>query len=150
MGLVVSHVAGCGAIVDAAASGNGVASEASAVPNDGSTASRSLDAGVVFADQANYLCIPLSRLGISTDDEVLEVRSSCECTQPSIVKYHDTTTKAGHALRIDFKPEPVIAASQASPANLAVEVTLELASGPSTTATIRFLHTSAVEVVVAQ
>ena len=151
LGLVVSHVAGCGAVVDAAASGDGVASESSAVANDESTASRSIDAGVVFADQANYLCIPLSRLGISTGDEVLEVRSSCDCTQPSIVAYHVTTTKSERALRIDFEPESTVPestvpgstmpGSQAAPASLAVEVTLDLAGGRSTSATIQFLHT---------
>ncbi len=142
LGSVVSHVVGCGAVVDAAASGDGVASESSVVPNDESTAPRSIDAGVVFADQANYLCVPLSRLGISTGDEVLAVKSSCECTRPSIVEYQETTTKSDRALRIDFEPEPTVPGSHAAPASLAVEVTLELAGGRSTSATIQFLHTT--------
>ena len=47
-----------------------------------------IDAGIVFADEANYLCLPFSRLGIEDSDEVLSVRSSCECSRPYIVSYH--------------------------------------------------------------
>ncbi len=104
-----------------------------------------IDAGVLLADQPSYLCVPLGRLGISSTDEVIAVNSSCECTEPSIVVYRETQSQLARALRVDILPEPKASDSESVPASLAVEVTLELAGGRSTTATIQFLHTTLVD-----
>ncbi len=140
VGLMVSQITGCGAVVGP----EGVAARAATVANGGTTSSPSIDAGIMFADQANYLCVPLSRLGISSADEVLAVNSSCECTRPSIIEYQETRAQSARALRVDFEPEPGMAGSQAAPMNLAVEVSLELGAGRRATATIQFLHTQVV------
>ena len=99
------------------------------------------EAGVVFGDQPNFLCLPLSRFGITNSDEVLSVRSSCECTRVSIVKYRDTAYGTGSGLRIDFVPEVSVSSSAFVPAELAIDVTFEFVDGRSTIASIHFLHT---------
>ena len=44
-----------------------------------------IDLGVVFADEASYVCFPLSRFGIESAQQIVDVQSSCNCAVPSIV-----------------------------------------------------------------
>ena len=99
-----------------------------------------IDAGVVFADEASYLCVPLSRLGIADSNEVLSVFTSCECTRASIVHIDVSSTKTVQLLRIDFLPEPATAGSQRATSNLSVEVTLRPREGRTTAAKIQFMY----------
>ena len=128
----------------------GCAGEAVSASSDGLVGARNLselatpiaiDAGVVFADQSSYMCWPLARFGIATDDRVVSVNTSCECTQASIVDYQLSTNECAQALRVEFVAEPVNAAGS-PPAHLAVEVTMLLASGQSKSLTVELLLTS--------
>lgn len=138
VGLLAASLMGCGAITDA--SGNSVAEFATSDFSNSPDQSM-IDAGIVFADEASYLCVPLSRLGISDSDEVLSVQTSCECTRPSVVQFDESPSKTARALRIDFRPEPSTSDSKHAPSNLAVKVTLRFTGGRTTVVTIQFLHT---------
>lgn len=61
-----------------------------------------IDAGVVFVDEATYRCIPLSELGVESVDQIKSIETSCECLQPSTVGYHESSNAVDHALRLDF------------------------------------------------
>ncbi len=104
--------------------------------------SSTIEAGVVFGDEAKYHCIPLSRLGVSDSDQLISVKSSCECVNPAIVEFRETTTKVARALRIDFVSDPMPSGSVAAPVNLSVDVTFELSDGSVKTASIKFLLTT--------
>jgi hypothetical protein len=104
-----------------------------------------LDSGVVFANEACYVCFPLSRLGISQASRVRRIISSCECVRPSLVRYHDHLRQEMDALRLDFVPEGKGTANSGhvpyQSSLLSVEVRLELASGDERKVTVNFLQT---------
>ena len=90
------------------------------------TSRSEIDAGVVFADEASYLCVPLSRFGISSSTEVQSVRTSCDCTPPPIVQFCDSTGKMERALRLDFAVELASDCANPTSSNLAFEVRYQL------------------------
>ena len=100
-----------------------------------------IDVGIVFSDQSNYVCIPLTRFRIYGDVEVFSVRTSCDCTRASIVRYCESATRNDRALRLDFVREEFLTNLEPAPVQLAVEVTFELPDGKSALAKIQFLHT---------
>lgn len=63
------------------------------------------DAGVVFADEASYVCISLDKLGLDDDEEIVSIESSCICVRPSVVCYLKRKSEVRHALRLDFVKE---------------------------------------------
>lgn len=107
--------------------------------------SSSIDAGIVFANQSSYICVPLAQIGVMHSDDVISVKSSCECVQPLIVEYLEAPAKVGRALRVDFIPELSHSIAPTAPAKLAVEIILELDGGSKKTASIKFLHTTMVD-----
>jgi len=137
-GLLATSLVGCGPITNA--SGNSATEFVAGESN--TSVGCIIDAGIVFADEASYLCVPLSRLGIADADEVLSVDTSCDCSRPSIVHFDESPSKTARALRIDFIPEPVTARSKHATSNLSVVVTLRLREGRTTVAKIKikFVH----------
>lgn len=148
VGILVSSFAGCETSIRGLGPSNQLIVEQAAVGDPAIVPSELIDAGVVFADKANYLCIPLSRLGLTGDDVVLSATSSCECIRPSIVTFHATSNTIGRALRVEFenKSDP----NSSVPANLSVEVTLELERGALEVVMIQFLLTTESPVAEAQ
>lgn len=98
------------------------------------------DSGVVFSNEASYQCFPLQQLGITENDQVTKVTSSCECVQPSIIEYIKAAGQTASALRIDFVEDPI--QDDADAVNLSVELKFVLADGGDRRATINFLQTS--------
>ena len=137
MGLLAVSLLGCGVITDA--SGKSV-SEFATSDFSNTPSQCVIDAGIVFADEAKYLCVPLTQLGIADSDEVLSVNTSCECTHVSIVQFGKSSTTTARALRIDFRSETATSDSKQALSNLAVKVTLQLSNGHTAVATIQFLH----------
>ncbi len=134
--ILLAFQTGCGPIADA--SGKTFSDFSSIDQEKDST--QLIDVGLIFADEASYLCVPLSRFGIASSHEVLSVQSSCACLRPSIVHYHESTNNISRALRIDFVQETRSANSNFVPASLAVEITMRLSGGECVLARIRFLH----------
>ena len=60
------------------------------------------DAGVLFANEASYLYIPLQKLGIDPAQEIVSIKSSCECVRPSVVRFLQRRSQEEVALRLDF------------------------------------------------
>lgn len=102
---------------------------------------KKFDAGVVFANEASYLCIPLEKLGIDSAQEILSIKSSCECVRPSAVRYVRQISQDGVALRLDFVKDSQTQ-DNSDPVSLAVSIKLQLASGIEHSVTIQFLHTT--------
>ncbi len=98
------------------------------------------DAGVLFANEASYLCFPIEKFGIDSTQEILTIKSSCECVRPSVVRYQRQQSEEGVALRFDFV-EDSQAQDKESPVSLAVTIKLQLVSGIEQSVTIQFLHT---------
>jgi hypothetical protein len=61
-------------------------------------------AGVIFASEPSYLCVPLSRLGIDSADRIERIDSSCDCVRPRLVHFLDQNGQKARALRLDFVP----------------------------------------------
>ncbi len=131
-GVALAWQAGCGSVA--------VESDTSA-----SNATIVIDGGIVFADEASYMCVPLSRMGIGELDEVLSVKSSCECADPTIVRFEEASRNVARALHLKFAPELAMLNAGVAPSNLGVVIKLELSSGRTASATIQFLHTKQVK-----
>lgn len=106
------------------------------------SSSNRYDAGVLFANEASYLCLPLQKLGIDPAHEILSVKSSCECVRPSMVRFLQRRSQKGFALRLDFVEDTKGQKEETSPSSLAVEIKLQFASGTEQSVTIQFLHTT--------
>ncbi len=70
--------------------------------SDSGKSSIVFDAGILFENEASYVCIPLEKLSIDSAQEIVSIESSCECVRPSVVRYHDRPSQEGVALRLDF------------------------------------------------
>ncbi len=107
---------------------------------------REIDAGIIFAGQASYLCLPLTELGLDgvrSASDIATVTTSCECVQASLLSYHHSSSRVEEALRLDFTPdEPTDGAHR--PSHLAVEVTLTLTAGSQRSLRLNVLETQAV------
>lgn len=67
--------------------------------------SSTFDAGILFANESSYVCIPLEKLGIDIAKEIFSVKSSCQCVRPSVVRYRQRESVGGIALQLDFVEE---------------------------------------------
>jgi len=105
-----------------------------------SSASREFDAGLVFLDRSNYLCVPLSRFQISGDQNPTVVSTSCNCVNASVVSYQLDTTAVGRAVLLEFEPTFELASLE-NPSSLSVTVKLALSTGEARVLTVNFLHT---------
>ena len=114
--------------------------------SSGRADTREINAGIIFAGQASYLCLPLTELGLDgvhAASDVAALSTSCACVHASLVAYHRSSTQSEDALRLDFTPdEPTD--REHRPAHLAVEVTLQLSSGSQRTLRVNLLETQLV------
>lgn len=127
--LVMSSCSGCGLTET-------TASDSQIRPAGGDC---EVDAGVVFAGCPSYFCVPLSRLGLTSSDEVESINSSCECIKPSLVRYAATSTSVVDGLRLEFVAEDLSENPTPESMHLAVVVTLKLIAGKSKNVTVNFL-----------
>ena len=107
----------------------------------GSSSNR-YDAGVLFANEASYVCLPLEKLGIDPSQVIVSIKSSCECVRPSVVRFLQRRSQEGVALRLDFVEDTQGQKDETSPSSLAVEIKFQFASGSEHSVTIQFLHTT--------
>ena len=125
-------------------SGCGVSSATPAVGKSEVTpANLEIDAGVIFSDRASYLCLPLSRFGLSSSDDIETIVSSCECVKPSLVRYSDSSTTTVDGVLFEFIPDEAFPDTAAEPMRLGVVTTFTLVGGDIETVTVNFLHTTA-------
>lgn len=64
-----------------------------------------VDAGVVFVDEATYRCIPLSELDIASADQIESIETSCECIEVYTIVYRKSPTEVAEALRLNVVTE---------------------------------------------
>jgi hypothetical protein len=87
-----------------------------------------IQAGLLFIEESSYLCVPLKDLNIDSDMPLVRVRSSCDCVQPSVVRFRVSQNEYEAALRLNFFAEHhPIYDSSAIP--LQVRVTLYFVDG---------------------
>ncbi len=108
--------------------------------SDSQKSSFAFDAGIVFANEASYVCIPLEKFRINPAQEIVLIKSSCECVRPSVVRYLLQQKEEGVALRLDFVDDTK-GQVEINPISLAVEIKFQFASGTEQSTTIQFLHT---------
>lgn len=85
------------------------------------------DAGILFADESNYLCIPFDRLGLTDSTQVASIATSCECVRGSVVSFLTPDEMVARAVRLDFAPEAQSLNSPFIPVALSVEVMIKIA-----------------------
>lgn len=125
-------------------SGCGVSNATSSVgKTEVDAAALEIDAGVIFSDRSSYLCIPLSRFGLSSSDDIETIVSSCECVKPSLVRYSDSSTTTADGVLFEFIPDEASPDMTPQPMHLAVEVKLTMVGGLTRTVTVNFLHAPA-------
>jgi hypothetical protein len=100
-----------------------------------------IDAGVIFSDRASYLCIPLSRFGLPSSNDIESIVCSCDCVKPSLAQYSVSSTTTANGVLIEFVPDEPSANTTAQPIHLGVELKLTMRGGQTQTFTINFLHT---------
>jgi hypothetical protein len=110
--------------------------------------SRTIDAGIVLADKAGYFCLPIEPVGLPPDAEIVSLKSSCECVQPSLVRYLADRQRMGQAILLEYLSEMPHtgvdredSASEVRPANLGVIIQVGLADGKIHDFTVILLHT---------
>ena len=101
--------------------------------------SKDIDAGVIFADQLSYFCIPLARYQVGSANNVESIRTSYKCVLASLVKYEIGDGETVDCIRFDFVPEHR-SDRLSSPVQLAVNVAITLFSGESQQFSIKFVH----------
>ena len=125
-------------------SGCGVSNATSSVgKTEVDAAALEIDAGVIFSDRASYLCLPLSRFGISNSDDIETIVSSCECVKPSLVRYSDSSTTTADGVLFEFIPDEVPPDTTPQPMGLGVVTTFTMVGGETRTVTVNFLHAPA-------
>ncbi len=98
-----------------------------------------IDAGVIFSDRASYLCIPLSRFGLSGSEKIATIVSSCECVKPSLVRYSDSLTTTADGVLFEFDSEEASSDETPRPIQLGVIVTLTTHRGETRTVTVNII-----------
>lgn len=103
------------------------------------------DAGVVFVDETNYVCIPFERLGLAPSCTVTSIKTSCQCVQGCVVSYVVPNKSIAHALKLDFVMEPTSIQTGFVPMRLTVQVTVGINGEQSSLEfEVAFVHTSSV------
>ena len=111
------------------------------------SANLEIDAGVVFSDRSSYLCVPLSRFGLSSSENIETIVSSCNCVKPSLIRYSDTSTTTADGVLLELTSDEESGDSTPQPIHLGVVVTLTMDSGEARTVTVSFLHSPEVSEV---
>ena len=106
-----------------------------------------IDAGVIFSDRASYLCLPLTRFGISSSDDIVSIDASCECVKPSLVRYPDSSTTTADGVLFEFISEEVPRDSMPQPVSLGVVVTFTMFKGEAEIVIVDFLLTQFCSVI---
>ena len=110
-----------------------------------------IDAGIVFADRASYLCLPFEKVGLPTDASVVSIESSCDCVSPSLVTYATSESSRASGILLQYGNESTFHGDDPKslpalpPANLRVVFVLTLAGGRSYEFAVNLLHTHLVQ-----
>jgi hypothetical protein len=114
-----------------------------------SKASPMFDAGIVLSDRSGYTCIPLDRIGLQPDAQIVRLDSSCECVKPRVVVYATPGSNSSRGILLEYVPEDLgnnlLQAAQAtnhSPMLLGVIVQAHLADGTKREFSVDLLHTT--------
>lgn len=101
-----------------------------------------IDAGVIFRDRSSYLCVPLSRFGISSSENIELIVSSCECVKPSLVTYADITGTMAVGALFEFISEEASSDTGLQPLALGIVVTYTMNDGEIFTIHVNMLLTT--------
>ena len=99
---------------------------------------RRIDLGIIFANEANYACFSLEKLGIHTNGEIVELTSSCRCVEPSIFRC-EQGSQMRNLIRFDFAKE-LKADNGREEASLSVKVDFKFANGDTESVFLDFLR----------
>ncbi len=98
-----------------------------------------IDVGVVFRDRSSYLCLPFSRFGLSSSEDIKRVETSCECVKASLVRFSESSTIAADGLLFEFISDEQ-SHETTLPQQLAIEVLLTMVNGETRPLTLSLLH----------
>lgn len=104
--------------------------------------------GVVSSELEGYRCISFDELGLEDSSIIREIRTSCECVVPRVVRYLSASGQDKPAVFLRLKPDSQPSATEASvrtidfsAANLSVLIELFLESGEKRCFNLDFIHT---------
>ena len=114
-----------------------------------SNASPKFDAGIVLSDRSGYTCIPLDRIGLPPDAQIVRLDSSCECVKPRVVVYATPGSNSSRGILLEYVPEDLgnnldqtAQSTNHSPMLLGVIVQAHLADGTKREFSVDLLHTT--------
>jgi len=99
-----------------------------------------IEAGVVLYGTETYQCYPLIRFGLDHGDEIISIKTSCDCLAAEVVEYADVSGTQIKGLKLSFLNEA--SDGELRGFLMAAIVTLQLADQSSKEISVRFLHTS--------
>lgn len=114
-----------------------------------SNASPTFDAGIVLSDRSGYTCIPLDRIGLPPDAQIVRLDSSCECVKPRVVVYATPGSNSSRGILLEYVPEDLgnnldqtAQETNHSPMLLGVIVQAHLGDGTKREFSVDLLHTT--------
>jgi hypothetical protein len=107
---------------------------------------KKIDAGIVFADRAGYLCLPFTSVGLPSDARVISLTSSCDCVTPGTVEYIDANKNISQGILLEFDadsspPSSMKKSSGWAPVHLQVIVEVSLRDKSVHRFTVNLIHT---------
>jgi hypothetical protein len=106
-----------------------------------------IDIGVILPGRPNYLCWPIERLGLEPNTDILRVESSCQCVQPSVVRYSTGAETIANAIMLELVSEDPeqSAVNESPPLDLGVAITLSTSDGLTHQFTLNLLQVQELE-----
>ncbi len=106
-----------------------------------------IDAGVILADRPFYLCIPLTKVGLRSDEEIISLHSSCDCVRVQLVNFRESGRQATSFAFLlesvrDADGGAPTSEAKFSPSSLRIEVGLELSDGRTHRFFVEFIEST--------
>lgn len=103
----VAHLFLIGVFLSVPGCGNDTATTTSGKDVNSSAKDKSIELGVIFANAGTYTCLPKSLVGLSPSTDFIDIKSSCECVEASIVpiKIFGSSDRTEQCLLLKFIPE---------------------------------------------
>jgi hypothetical protein len=104
------------------------------------------DVGVVLADRPFYVCLSLSQIGLTSDDSIVSLHSSCDCIDLKIVTYRIGDDRAmASGILLEGVPHDLGSAKTITPARLRIDVDATLADGRNHRFIVQFIESQLVD-----
>ena len=105
-----------------------------------------IDLGIVLQNRVGYFCISMDKVGVSPDDEIASISSTCDCLQPSVITCLSNKGLPYRAILLRYGEEPdkhfleTVSSVPDRAVNLEVNFVVETTVGASHRFAVTMLH----------